>query len=95
MLRAMTGSEPQPPQLQFPCDYPIKVIAHQGTLARHAVDSIIARHAGAGALTTATERASSQANFVSITYTIRPDSAEKIALLFKDLKQLPGVVMVL
>jgi len=83
------------PLLQFPCDYPIKVMLRAGAEPRAHVDAVLARHAGAAVIETATERPSAQGNFVGVTYAIRARDAEHIAALFADLKNIPGVLMVL
>ncbi|MGH8253602.1 MAG: YbeD family protein [Steroidobacteraceae bacterium] len=81
--------------LQFPCDYPIKVMLRAGAEPRAHVDAVLARHAGASVIETATERPSAQGNFVGVTYTIRARDADHIEALFTDLKDVPGVLMVL
>ena len=43
----------------------------------------------------ATVRHSAQGNFSGVTYTIQARDAEQIAALFADIKDLPGVLMVL
>ena len=84
-----------PELLTFPCDYPIKVMLRAGTELRAHVDAVMARHAGAQVATSATERPSAQGNFSAVTYTIRARDPEHIAALFADLKDIPGVLMVL
>jgi len=91
MLRPMSDA----PLLQFPCDYPIKVMVRAGAETRAHVDAVMARHAGAAVIETATERPSAQGHFLGITYTIRARDAAHIAALFADLKDIPGVLMVL
>lgn len=81
--------------LSFPCDYPIKVMLRSGEELRERVDAVLARHADASVIATATERPSAQGNFVGVTYTIRARDADHIAALFADLKEVPGVLMVL
>ena len=86
----------EPPKLlSFPCDYPIKVMMRSGTQIRAAVDSAIAKHAGPGAAAGATERPSAKGNFIGVTYTILARDEPHIAALFADVKDLPGVLMVL
>ena len=84
-----------PPRLQFPCDYPIKVMVRAEPGVRSHVDAIIEQHAGPIDLSTATERASAQGRFLGITYVIRASSDAQIAQLFEALKQCPGVLLVL
>jgi putative lipoic acid-binding regulatory protein len=91
MLWPMESSE----TLQFPCKYPIKVVARAGPELRAQLDPIMVRHAGATALEQVTERPSAQANFVSITYLIEAQSETQIAGLFAELKLHNSIVMVL
>jgi putative lipoic acid-binding regulatory protein len=81
--------------LSFPCDYPIKVMLRAGEELRERVDAIVARHADATVIASATARASAQGSFTGVTYTIRARDAGHIAALFADLKDIPGVLMVL
>ena len=81
--------------LTFPCDYPIKVMMRAGVELRAQVDAVIGRHAGAAVAAAATERPSAQKNFSSVTYTIYARDAAHIAVLFAELKDIRGVLMVL
>jgi putative lipoic acid-binding regulatory protein len=84
-----------PKLLTFPCAYPIKVMMRTDEAVRASVDEIVARHAEASAITSATERPSAQGNFRAVTYTIRARDEEHIAALFAELKNVAGVVLVL
>jgi putative lipoic acid-binding regulatory protein len=84
-----------PETLTFPCAYPIKVVMRADAQLRAAVDSIFERHADAAVVAAATARPSAQGNFSGVTYTIQARDAQHIAALFADLKELPGVLMVL
>ena len=91
MLAAMTTPE----LLTFPCAYPIKVMMRAGAEPRAHVDAVFGRHAGAAVAAAATERSSAQGNFRAVTYTIQARDAQQIAELFADIKDIPGVLMVL
>ena len=91
MLAAMTTPE----LLTFPCAYPIKVMMRAGAEPRAHVDAVFSRHAGAAVAAEATERSSAQGNFRAVTYTIQARDAQQIAELFADIKDIPGVLMVL
>ena len=84
-----------PETLTFPCAYPIKVVMRADAPLRAAVDAVFVRHADAAVVTAATARQSAQGNFSGVTYTIQARDAQHIAALFADLKELPGVLMVL
>ena len=83
------------PRLEFPCDYPIKVMVRLEPGIRSHIDAIVERHAGPLDLSTVTERPSAQHRFLGLTYVIRADSAEQIAALFEALKLCPQVMLVL
>ena len=85
----------EPPRLQFPCEYPIKVMGRAGPELRPRLDEVLVRHAGLDALHQVSERASAQAHYVGVTYVIQARSAEHIAALFNDLKELPDVLLVI
>lgn len=91
MLRPMADPE----LLTFPCDYPIKVMLRADAELRTHVDAVMARHSNPAVIETATTRPSAQGNFTAVTYTIRARDAAQIAALFADLKDIPGVLMVL
>jgi putative lipoic acid-binding regulatory protein len=70
-------------------------MARAGPDLREALDPILTRHAGPGALAGVTERPSAQANFVSVTYLIWAESEAQIEALFAELKQCPAVMLVI
>jgi uncharacterized protein len=84
-----------PPRVNFPCDYPIKVMVRVEDGVRSHIDAIVERHAGPIDLTGVTQRASAQGNFLGITYLIRAHSEDQIAQLFAALKLCPQVMLVL
>ncbi len=85
----------EPPRLNFPCDYPIKVMVRAEEGIRSHIDAIVERHAGPLDLSTVGERASAQQRFLSLTYVIRATGEPQIAGLFAELKRCPQVMMVL
>ncbi|MFO1401496.1 MAG: DUF493 domain-containing protein [Steroidobacteraceae bacterium] len=84
-----------PQKLEFPCDYPIKVMVRDGAGVRLAVTAVIERHAGTEAAGRCSERLSAEGRFAGLTYTIRANGPEHIAALFGDLRGIPGVMLVL
>src|SRR6185437_16813987 len=74
------------PKLQFPCDYPIKVMVRAEPGIRSRIDAIVERHAGPLDLSTVTERPSAQQHFLGLIYVIRAASAAQIGGLFEALK---------
>lgn len=81
--------------LQFPTDYPIKVVGHAGTDLRVRIDTIMARHVPTSDLTTATERRSGQGKYIAISYSIVARGKPQIIALVEELGAAHGVIMVL
>lgn len=83
------------PKIEFPCDYPIKVIGDTGVELREQVVSIMQRHAGEVDETLITERLSREGRFVSITVTIVATGETQLKNIHADLKATGVVKMVL
>ncbi len=81
--------------LTFPTEYPIKVVGRRSNGLRSRIDAIVASHAPDFDLASATERDSSQASFVSITYTIRATSREQVIALANALQASDDVIMLI
>lgn len=87
-------SEP-PPLLEFPTDYPIKVIGRPSDEFRTRVHAIVLRHAPLTEPERVSERLSENGNFLSISYNIRAESREQVVALTSDLKACDGVLMLI
>jgi putative lipoic acid-binding regulatory protein len=85
----------EPERIEFPADYPIKVVARAAPDLRSSVDEVFRRHFGDFAAHRVTERPSTQSNFLALTYSMRVDSAAQLSALHADLKILSAVVLVL
>jgi uncharacterized protein len=81
--------------LQFPTDYPIKVVGRPSAEFRAHIHAIVVKHAPDVESDLITERLSENGNFVSISYMIRAHSREQITALVVELKAATGVLMVL
>jgi uncharacterized protein len=81
--------------LQFPTDYPIKVVGRPSDEFRARVHAIVVRHVPTLDADQVTERLSENANFLSISYMIRAESREQIVALATDLKACDGVLMII
>ncbi|MDB6088346.1 MAG: transcriptional regulator [Gammaproteobacteria bacterium] len=81
--------------LQFPTDYPIKVVGRPSDEFRARVHAVMLRHVPALDVDQVSERLSENANFLSISYMIRADSREQIVALATDLKACEGVLMII
>jgi putative lipoic acid-binding regulatory protein len=85
----------EPERIEFPSDYPIKVVARTEAALRARIDAIFARHFGAGAPAGAAERPSAQGNFIALTYLPRVEREEQLRALHAELTALEGVMVVL
>lgn len=82
----------EPPLLEFPTDYPIKVIGRPSDEFRARVHAIVLRHAPFTGPERVSERLSENGNFLSISYLIRAESREQVEALATDLKACEGVL---
>lgn len=87
-------SDPRP-LLEFPTDYPIKIIGRPSDEFRARVHAIVLRHAPLIEPERVTERLSENGNFLSISYLLRAESREQVLALTADLKSCDGVLMLL
>ncbi len=81
--------------LEFPCDFPIKVMGRAEPGFDSLVVELIRRHApelGEGAVTT---RASRGGKWISVTVTLRAESKSQIDAIYLDLTAHEKVVMAL
>jgi uncharacterized protein len=84
-----------PSPLQFPTDYPIKVVGRPSDEFRARIHAVMLRHAPSLDPDQVTERLSENGNFLSISYMIRAESREQIVALVTDLKAAEGVLMII
>jgi putative lipoic acid-binding regulatory protein len=84
-----------PSPLQFPTDYPIKVVGRPSDEFRARIHAVMLRHAPSLDPDQVTERLSENGNFLSISYMIRAESREQIIALATDLKAAEGVLMII
>jgi uncharacterized protein len=85
----------EPGLLEFPTDYPIKVVGRPSDDFRARVHAIMLRHVPLLEAERVTERASGAGHFISISYQIRAESREQVIALVDDLKACDGVLMIL
>jgi uncharacterized protein len=82
----------QPSLLQYPTDYPIKVVGRPSDEFRARVHATMVRHAPKLDPERVTERLSENGNYLSISYTIVAESSEQLVALVNDLKATEGVL---
>lgn len=81
--------------IEFPCDFPVKVMGRSGDDFESAVIGIVRRHVpdlGEGAVIL---RPSRNGNFTAMTFTIRATSRAQLDALYGDLTACDQVVMAL
>ena len=85
----------EPTLLEYPCDFPIKILGHSQAGFAQAILGIVQRHApefdGAGM----EMKTSKRGKYLSVTCVIRAMSREQLDGLYQELCDHPMVVMVL
>ncbi len=81
--------------LQFPTDYPIKVVGRTSDSLRARIDAIFSAHVPDLDRSRTTARLSGNGNFQSLSYTFRAISAAQVTALAIELKACPDVIMVI
>lgn len=87
--------EPQPPRIEFPCAYPITVVAGTGAALREQVFAVFTRHAPDFDPDRVTARSSRNGNYQSLGFVITATGETQLRRLFEGLKECPGVHLVL
>jgi putative lipoic acid-binding regulatory protein len=85
----------EPPRIEFPCDYPVKVLGRNTAAFRPAVISVFERHAPGFDQQTIAVRDSRRGTFVAVTVTITATGPEQLRALHRDLMATGLVQMVL
>ena len=81
--------------LEYPCDFPIKILGRTQTGFAQAVLEIVQRHAPGFEASSMEMRASRGGKYLSVTCVINAVSREQIDALYRELCDHPMVVMVL
>lgn len=87
--------EAEPPKIEFPCDYPVKVLGRRVDAFHPTVLEIVERHAPGFDQESITLRDSSKGTFVALTVTIVATGPEQLDALHKDLMATGLVQMVI
>lgn len=81
--------------LEFPCEFPIKVVGrHDGDL-REATRAIIERHAGPVDEAAVRARSSTDGKFLALTYLVKAESREQLDAIYRELTACKSVLMTL
>ena len=89
------SSEQEPPKIEFPCLYPIKIIGKAVDDFQESVLTTVERHTGAITADLVKVQASRENNYLSVTVTIAATGEEQLQNIFQDLKKIESVMMVL
>jgi len=81
--------------IEFPCDFPIKMMGHDTPDFRATARSLVERHAGPLADDRIQAAQSRTGRFVSITITIHARSREQLDAIYQDLTAHDDVLMAL
>jgi putative lipoic acid-binding regulatory protein len=85
----------EPPKIEFPCDYPVKVLGRQVDHFHETVVAVVERHDPGFDQSLITVRDSRKGNFVAITVVITATGPEQLKALHEDLMQTGLVQMVI
>jgi len=88
-------TEQQPPKIEFPCDYPIKVVGNAAHDFKDFVVEVMERHSASLITEKISVRASGNGKFVSVTVIIQATGIEQLQRIHEELKASGRVHMVL
>ena len=88
-------NEPQAPKIEFPCQYPIKVIGTAGDDFAEVICEVVERHAPGVDTTTIDVKDSKNGRFLSLRLVIIATGQDQLEALHRDLKATGRVHMVL
>ena len=81
--------------LEYPCDFPIKILGHSRAGFAQAVLGVVQRHAPDFDGAAMEMKTSKRGKYLSVTCVIRATSREQLDALYQELCDHPMVVMVL
>jgi uncharacterized protein len=81
--------------LEFPCDFPIKMMGRDQPEFRAAAFEVIERHAGPVADDAVRESSSREGRFLSITVTIRATSQQQLDDIYRELSSHEQILVAL
>jgi uncharacterized protein len=88
-------SEQDPPKIEFPCDYPIKVLGRSSDAFRGIILEVFERHAPGFDQESITVKDSAKGTFTSLTITITATGKDQLEALHEDLIATGHVQMVI
>ena len=87
--------EQDPPKIEFPCDYPIKVLGRSSDEFRDVIVEVFERHAPGFDQETILVKGSNKGTFTSLTITITATGPDQLEALHQDLLATGHVQMVI
>ena len=81
--------------VEYPCDFPIKILGHTRAGFAQAILEVVRRHAPEFDGAAMEMRSSKRGKYLSLTCVIRATSREQLDVLYRELCDHPLVVMVL
>ena len=88
-------SDQEAPKIEFPCDYPIKIMGVAGDELHRVIKMVMIKHAPGYDEAQITIRDSAQGNYQAITVTITATGTDQLQAIFTELKTSQHVKMVL
>ena len=89
------GDDRDAPKIEFPCDYPIRIIGHQVEGGALEIIETVRKHAPEVSPDEVSSRLSRAGTYQSIRVTIRATGETQLKALHKDLMELRSVKLVL
>ncbi|HSD99483.1 MAG TPA: DUF493 domain-containing protein [Burkholderiales bacterium] len=91
----MSGLSAETLLVEYPCDFPIKILGHTRAGFAQAILEIVRRHAPEFDGKSMEMKSSKRGKYLSLTCVIRATSREQLDALYRELCDHPLVVMVL
>jgi hypothetical protein len=85
----------QPSLIEFPCEFPIKIMGARTDSFAQVVVEVVLRHAPDFDAASVEMRPSSKGNYLALTCTVRAVSREQLDALYRELTSHPMVKVVL
>lgn len=83
------------PRIEYPCDYPIKVVGDTRPDFQEDLFEVFVRHDPTMTINKVTRKYSRKGKYISITFMLLATSEQQIKALFADLKEVDSVKLVL
>lgn len=75
----------EPALLEFPCDFPVKIVGRDNAAFREAAHEILSRHANPFEPGRLSERQSSKGSYLAFTYLLVASSQDALDALYREL----------